>query len=280
MIQFLKEKFSDQENLIDEFLLPGNVLKRLEDDISEDVKKRFVSNFLDKLVADGILTPEQRAYPPDTNAWSVDFPSWFGPVDSNKGRRFFVIGSEPHIHFPFLQSVYQLNGATTKSQSHEMLSFLWELLSFDGQDFDDFLSEIYLTDLIPAAPMRGSGTPLGSSDSLTAFFQPVGNWTEWRNKYASQNLADEIAAVRPELILTQGKDVLEIVMNALSVQGPIEMHRIESVNGRAQNIRVVDWNGYKIVSVPHVGTRRHKAFYRANIGALRVQLANLLPSET
>lgn len=278
MIQHLKKKFNDQENLIDQFLLPGNVLKQLENGIPVEIKKRFVNGFLDKLVAEGILTTEQRTHAPETNPWSVDFPSWHGPFDTSRGKRFVVVGSEPHIHFPYLQSVYQLNGETTDDSPHEMLKFLHEILSFNGESFEVILDELYLTDLLPLAPMRGNGTAVGSPEKLEAFLTSVGSWSALRREYATRHLADEIAAVNPQLVIAQGKDVFDQIIGFLNIDSPVKSCRIASTVGNAHNVRCVDWRTLKIVSLPHVGTRQHKGFYRRHAADVSSGLAQLVKS--
>lgn len=276
MIQHLKKKFNDQENLIDQFLLPGNVLKKLEDGIPVEIKKRFVNGFLDKLVAEGILTPEQRTHAPETNPWSVDFPSWHGPFDPSRGKRFVVIGSEPHIHFSYLQSVYQLNGETTTDSPHEMLKFLHEILSFNGESFEEILDELYLTDLLPFAPMRGNRTAMGSPEKLEAFLTSVGSWSALRREYATRHLAEEIAAVKPQLVIAQGKAVFDQIIRFLHIEAPVKSCRIASTVGNAHNVRCVDWQTFKIVSLPHIGTRQHKGFYRRHAADARSGLAQLV----
>ena len=276
MIQYLKKKFNDQENLIDQFLLPGNVLKQLENGVPVEIKKRFVSGFLDKLVAEGILTSDQRTHAPESNPWSVDFPSWHGPLDPSRGKRFVVIGSEPHIHFPYLQSVYQLNGETTAEGPHEMLKFLHEILSFNGESFDEILNELYLNDLLPFAPMRGNGQVVGSPQRLEAFLKTVGSWSQLRRAYATQSLPEEILAVRPQLVIAQGKDVYDQVVDILDIKAPGKWHRVETGGEKSQYIRCVDWRDVKIVSVPHIGTRQHKGFYRKHAADVKAGIMELL----
>lgn len=276
MLQFLQKKFNDQQNLIDHFLLPGNVLKQLEDGIDLEVKKRFVNGFLDKLVADKILTQEQRSHAPESNPWSVDFPSWHGPLSPDRGKRFFVVGSEPHIHFPYLQSVYQLNGEKTDRTPHEMLKFLHEILSFNGESFEEILNELYLTDLLPFAPMRGNGQIVGSPERLEAFLKSVGSWSQLRRTYAAQNLPEEILAVRPEMVIAQGKDVYDQLIDILDVNSPDKWRQIKTGERKSQYIRCIDWRGVKIVSVPHIGTRQHKGFYRRHAADVKAGIMELL----
>ena len=276
-MKFLKQKFNDQSGLIDQFLLPGNVLKKLENQIPKDLARKFVNQFLEKMENEGIFNREIRDAVSDQNPWSVDFPSWYGPFDENAGKRFFIIGAEPHIHFEYIQSVYQLNGEAGTTPRHEIFDFLVSLLG-DKDDCDKVLSDIYMTDLFPLAPKRGNGKHVGSTARLEELLKGVGSWHGLRRKYAKSNLAQEIEAVRPELVITQGKVVFDEVVFALSIESPATSFRIESRTKGVQNqsSRMVKWKNCKIISIPHVGTMRHRAFYRNQVGDVSRVLNNVL----
>lgn len=75
-------------------------------------KKDFVEQFIKKIVENGLMMQssidEVKANYPK-NSWSIDFPSWLGEFNEKKGKKVMIIGSEPHIHYEFLQTVYGFN---------------------------------------------------------------------------------------------------------------------------------------------------------------------------
>ena len=141
-MKFLKEKFFDKKNNIDYFLNGNNQLLELEktDKISLDVKKDFVDQFINKLVENKIIAQStidsvRENYP--ANSWSIDFPGWVGNFDEGKGKKFIIIGAEPHIYFEYLQTVYFFNNGNSANtfieKHHPIFRFLSEVLAHKFQ---------------------------------------------------------------------------------------------------------------------------------------------------
>ena len=275
-MKYLKEKFFDKNNCIDNFFIQKRRLLELERNVSikEDVKKLFVEEFVKNIVDQKILSQETINSVPADNPWSIDFPGWIGEFDEEKGKKFFIIGAEPHIHFKYLQTVYGFNGekaaATYVDNHHPIFKFLSELLAHKFQlTKEDALDECYLTDLFPLSPLRGNGLSVGSADKIQFVIGQNDNWSAIRIKYAKANLAKEIEFVKPKIIITQGKEVLREVINALSITDKVTEIYIPAIKGKGQFIRKVLWNNILIISVPHIGSQRMRTFWNSNIEQIK-----------
>ena len=275
-MKYLKEKFFDKNNCIDNFFIQKRRLLELERNVSikEDVKKLFVEEFVKNIVDQKILSQETINSVPADNPWSIDFPGWIGEFDEEKGKKFFIIGAEPHIHFKYLQTVYGFHGenaaATYVDNHHPIFKFLSELLAHKFQlTKEDALDECYLTDLFPLSPLRGNGLSVGSADKIQFVIGQNDNWSAIRIKYAKANLAKEIEFVKPKIIITQGKEVLREVINALSITDKVTEIYIPAIKGKGQFIRKVLWNNILIISVPHIGSQRMRTFWNSNIEQIK-----------
>ena len=275
-MKFLTDKFYDQENRIKNFLGAGNRLLALEKDqnIDDEIKRLFVNQFIEKIIEQNIISREAINSVNDKNPWSIDFPSWIGEFDEKKGKRFFVIGAEPHIHYKYLQTVYGFHDEKSVTayieDDHPIFSFLSQLLAEKFQlSKGEALNECYLTDLFPLSARRGNGLSVGSADKLQFLIGKNDNWIDIRRKYAKSNLAKEIKAVKPEIVITQGKEVFKEVLVALDIKGKVTELFVPSLKGKRQFIRKVQWNDTLIVSVPHIGSRRMRTFWRSNLEQIK-----------
>lgn len=275
-MQFLKQKFNDVNNCIDHFISQGNTLKDLEHDssISEVLKENFVKTFAEKLIRNEIFTPSAMSCLPEANPWSIDFPSWFGPFNEQKGKKVFVIGAEPHIHSKYLQTVYHLNNERAAdyylSDAHPLFKFLTEIISARlNVSQHEALEECYLTDLFPMSPFRGEGLAVGTAEGIQAAIGKEHNWYTIRAKYARENLRSEIEAVKPKMIITQGVSVLEEVIPILGIETNMVAKVVKQLSGRSHYIRRVDYNGIPIISVPHIGSGRTRTFWKKNIDQIK-----------
>lgn len=275
-MNFLKAKFFDKENCIDAFLDSGNKLYELEKNpnIPEETKRLFVEQFVRKIVELEIISQEAIQSAPESNPWSIDFPSWIGSFDETKGKRFLIIGAEPHIHFKYLQTVYGFHNEhpvnTYINDHHPIFKYLSALLAHRYQlTKEEALHECYLTDLFPLSPMRGNGLSVGSMDKLQSVIGQKERWEHIRMKYARTNLAKEIEFVKPQLVITQGKQVLGEVLNALDVRDRVKEVYIPAVSGKGQFIRQIEWKNILIISVPHIGSQRMRTFWNSNLEQIK-----------
>ncbi len=250
--------------------------------INEDVKLQFVSKFIEYLIEKKFITTEIINSIDDLNAWSIDFPSWYGDFDESIGKKIVIIGSEPHIHNKYLQTVYGFNGEThlddylDTRKCHPIFGFISELVSHKYKiSKGQALKECYLTDLFPLSPFRGNGKSVGSPEKLQKLLGQNGNWVELRHNYAKRNLAFEIEQVNPEIIITQGKDVFDEVVKILKIETKAEWIPIKPSTGKRQFIRTVTWNNRKIISVPHIGSQRMRTFWNNNIHLVKEAISEI-----
>ena len=274
-MRFLREKFADKENYLATFLGPDNTLLELDKTgrIDEDIKRRFVEQFTAHLVKEGVVKQDLIESLNGSNPWSVDFPSWTGEFNENRGKRFMIIGAEPHIHYPHVQTVYQFNGEKSPEsflEAHPIFSFLSEVLASRFQiSRTEALLDCYLTDLFPLGPLRGNGIHVGSAEKIQAAIGEAGNWRELRLGYARTSLKFEIAGVKPEVIITQGKDVLMEVIAALGIKSEITHSFVKPSTGKGQYIRKVMYDEIPVISVPHLGSRRIRTFWQKNLEQIK-----------
>jgi hypothetical protein len=200
-MRFLKQKFADQKNYIDSFL-DDNTLKKLSKPENEQNKASFVQQFIEELIRKNILDQKLINTVNDTNAWSIDFPSWHGEFDEKLGKRIFIIGSEPHIHHKYLQTVYGLHNEKSLQKyittEHAIFRFVSELVASKYSiEKEEALTQCYFTDLFPLSPYRGSGLKVGSSQGIQKVIGNTGEWVKIRYQYAKENLPLEIASLKP-----------------------------------------------------------------------------------
>jgi hypothetical protein len=274
-MKYLKTKFFDSNNLIDGFLETSNCLKKLESDqIPESVKKQFGQTFIKGLQDKNVINAETINAVNEKNPWSIDFPSWHGTFDESKGKKIFVIGSEPHIHHKYLQTVYGLNSTLSPTEyiksGHPIFKFLSSILHQRfGLSQEEVIEECYLTDLFPLSPFRGNGLKIGSTNKIQKVIGYNDNWPCIRYRYAKLNLIDEIEYVKPEVILTQGKEVFYEVLKILGIVEKAEEIAIIPKTGKKQYVRVTKWNNISVISVPHVGSKRMRTFWNENLNAVK-----------
>ena len=279
-MEFLKQKFYDNKGYLNTFLGPKNFLLKLEESkdedsgVPEEIKKAFVKQFIERLVKQNILNQSIINSVTDLNPWSIDFPSWHGEFDEKKGKAFFIIGSEPHIRNKYLQNVYGFHGQKEieayLSDSHPLFRFISEILSYKYDiSKEEVLKECYLTDLFPLSPFRGNGLKVGSATSLQKVVGENGSWTNIRYSYANKNLPFEINNVKPKLIITQGKQVFNEVIEILAIEEKRNKVGVQPAKGKKQYIRSVSWNNIGIISVPHIGSQRMKTFWNSNMDLIK-----------
>lgn len=271
-MNFLKQKFFDNKNIINSFLTNQNQLLDLEKkpEIDSYSKKTFVKNFIAGLIEEAILEPKTVNAIDDTNAWSIDFPSWYGNFNEKKGKQVMIIGSEPHIHFKYLQTVYHLNNEKHIDEylinGHKIFNYASKLISKKlNLSQEAALRECYLTDLFPLAPFRGNGKNVGSPENIQKAIGQNGKWEKIRYTYAKNNLISEIENVKPRIILSQGKAVFKEIIKILNVSEDIIEKKILTQKGNNQIIRFTKWRDIEIVSVPHIGSQRMGTFWKQNL---------------
>ena len=252
------------------------------DKISLDVKKDFVDQFINKLVENKIIAQStidsvRENYP--ANSWSIDFPGWVGNFDEGKGKKFIIIGAEPHIYFEYLQTVYFFNNGNSANtfieKHHPIFRFLSEVLAHKFQiTKEEVLNDCYLTDLFPLSPFRGKGVSVGSVDKIQAVIGSE-SWINIRLAYAKINLLKEIDAVKPKLIITQGKEVLKEVINVLGITEKLSVIPVVPSSGKRQFIRKVEWNNISIISVPHIGSQRMRTFWKSNMEQIKKAVSEI-----
>ncbi|MEP0365793.1 MAG: hypothetical protein ABJN36_09930 [Cyclobacteriaceae bacterium] len=281
-MKFLKSKFFDQNNALETFLDSGNCLKRLEksDQISESVKRQFAETFVKNLIDSNVISTESINSVDDQNAWSIDFPGWHGEFDETQGKKIFVIGAEPHIYNKYLQTVYGLNNEKSINElienGHPIFRYLSEILADRFQiSNQEVISETYLTDLFPLSPFRGSGLKVGSADKIQNVIGSSDNWSNIRHKYAKSNLASEIKFVKPQIILTQGKDVFYEVVEILGSSEQRTKIAIVPESGKKQYVRTTKWENIPVVSVPHIGSQRMRTFWNQNLNTVKQVISEL-----
>ncbi len=147
--------------------------------------------------------------------WAFDFPGYtgkFGP------RKYMVIGLEPHIEKRNFQKTYDIDtiaknydihvkngncagGCLNVGNSWKLWKRLIELTSApinSIEDWDKFFLQFYITDLCHFAPK-------GKANKI----EEIGKnkWKKIRSNVAGQFLKDEILFVKPELIISHGREV-------------------------------------------------------------------------
>jgi hypothetical protein len=281
-MEYLKQKFSDHNNNIKTFLTSDNCLLSLEknDKILETTKKDFVEGFVNDLLEKKIINERFKKSVDEANAWSIDFPSWHGEFNEKKGKKIFIIGSEPHIHHKYLQTVYGFNNERGLveyiNNDHPIFKFISDLLSYKFNfSKEEVLKECYLTDLFPLSPFRGNGISVGSTDKLQELLQDSASWIDIRYRYAKENLPYEVENVKPEIIVTQGKEVFEEVIKILGIKEIVSKIPVPTREGRNQFIRSIKWNGIDIISVPHIGSKRMRTFWNNNMDKVKEAIMQL-----
>lgn len=275
-MEYLKKKFSDKRDNINKFLTNNNCLLSLEStpNISVETKKDFVEDFINSLLEQGLIDNEFVNSIDDVNAWSIDFPGWHGGFNEKKGKKLFIIGSEPHIHNKYLQTVYGFNNEREIEKyinnDHPIFNFISDLFSHKLKiSKEDVLNDCYLTDLFPLSPFRGNGISVGSTDKIQDVIGDNGNWIKIRHEYAKKNLPFEIQSVRPEIIIAQGKEVFEELVSILEITDKPNKILVTPRKGKNQFIRSVKWNGLNIISVPHIGSKRMRTFWNDNMDRIK-----------
>lgn len=279
-MDFLKHKFFDSANLIEEYLLtPTGALKPLEY-LPESIKKGVRDNFFKGLKAIEAVGFKEETYnvvDEATNPWSIDFPGWIGSFDPKIGKKVFVIGSEPHIHHKYLQTVYGFHTANTETLNdssrryfefgHPIFRYLPHVLSsFLGVSEQEVLENCYLTDLVPFAPMKSKDNNVGSTNGINNLIKGTDDWRRIRRVYATDALADEILGVKPEIIVTQGKEVFyEVCQILLGSEFEVNQFPINKIKGKQQYVRMSKWGNIPILSVPHIGSKRMRTFWDVHI---------------
>jgi hypothetical protein len=283
-MDFLKRKFFDNDNLIEEYLLTQSGALNPLEYLPEPIKKGFRDNFFKGLKATEAVGFKEETYnvvDEATNPWSIDFPSWIGPFDPKSGKKVFVIGSEPHIGHRYLQTVYGFyteEGKSLHDLSRSYFGRTYSIFHFIPQILSpvlripeaEVLLHCYLTDLVPFAPMKSRDTKVGSTFKIADLIKGTGDWLNIRKEYASVALADEIKGVKPEIIVTQGKEVFYEVCKVLLDNKFEEKHfPVKKLKGRQQYVRMAKYGNIPILSVPHIGSKRMQTFWKLHINEVQ-----------
>lgn len=276
-MEFLENRFYDKDKYSQRFIKKGNILLKLEEEgeIEMESKVLFVQNFIDAIVNDGIISQSAiNSVDSEINPWSIDFPSWHGSFDLKKGKRFFIVGAEPHIHYRYLQTVYSLNGEETPTffvkNKHPIFSFLTEVLGDCLQlSKSEILGDCYITDLFPMSPMRSKETKVGSKSKIQDVIGDHDSWTRIRRKYARRHLTNEITSVNPEMIIAQGADVFGELESILDMERKTHKAPIIPQKGRREFIRSNIWQGIPVLSLPHIGSKRMRSFWINNLAMIK-----------
>lgn len=77
-----------------------------------------------------------------------------------------------------------------------------------------------------------------------------------------------------EIIITQGKEVLNVVLNALEVKEivkeKVREHYMPSLKGKGQFIRSTQWKNIPIISLPHIGSQQMRTFWNSNLEQIKI----------
>lgn len=143
--------------------------------------------------------------------WAFDFPGYTGSFST---RKYMVIGLEPHINQHNFQKTYDIdimkssydadgkkNTATMEYPLPGNSKKLWRrLIDLAGkqpvnskEEWLQFVSQFYITDLCHFAPK-------GQANLISG----IKTWSEIRAKIARKFLPEEIALVKPDVIITHG----------------------------------------------------------------------------
>lgn len=285
-MDFLKHKFFDRNNLIEQHLVTHTgALKPLED-LPENIRQLFRDSFFNGLLANNATAFNPVIYnavDETINPWSIDFPGWIGPFDPETGKKVFVIGSEPHIHHKYLQTVYgfhtldgeEIDGSSNRyyKYGHPIFRYLPTVLStFLNVPEQTVLEHCYLTDLVSFAPMKSAGKNAGSINGINNLIKGTGDWRYIRRSYASVALANEIQGVKPDIIVAQGKEVFREVCLILLGKEVEEKHDIQKLKGKQQYIRIAKWRDIPILSVPHIGSKRMRTFWESHLHEVKISV--------
>ena len=192
--------------------------------------------------------------------WGVDFSSWLGSWGTKK--KYMFIGAEPHIGNNY-QLVYDFGCFNDKSIEESAKihygreSDIWYYLTrifvddLTNSNITDFLSKCYITDLSHMVPKQcGQVKDISKKLNITEK-----EWSVFRSKVAQTFIPDEIKAVNPEYVILHGNASRNYFRDVLN----LKYTESYSITDSPYKILVGQFNGYKVVSIPHLkGDMRNK----------------------
>lgn len=208
--------------------------------LTKEESQEIVSGFNDEqeIIRESIIKEHE---------WAFDFPGYTGSFST---RKYMVIGLEPHINLHNFQKTYDIDimassyeadskkiSATTAYQLPGNSRKLWRrLIELTGnepvnskEEWLQFVSQFYITDLCHFAPKGQANLISGIKD-----------WSDIRAKIARKFLPEEIALVKPEIIITHGGDVAVTVgqiLGTFDCAGKLPQSR-RSADGNIRHISV------------------------------------------
>lgn len=183
--------------------------------------------------------------------WAFDFPGWIGdlsePNNNCYRRKIMVIGMEPHIESRYFQVAFGLRdlhaerkGELVEHSNGKLWTNLHRLFKGNSRYTDDFLRSLYVTDLCHFAP-KGEANLINRIKEESHGM----SWAIIREKIALAFLPREIELVDPCCIVSQGKDVTDLVDNEILKKmsnGDIEKHQS---NEDGEKFETAIPNGYR-----------------------------------
>lgn len=206
--------------------------------------------------------------------WGMDFSSWIG--EFNNDKEYFFIGAEPHLDKDF-QLVYDFGNITGKSLTETAMSHygrkndIWFYLT---QIFDDelsvksittFLSKCYITDLCHLVP-KGCGQVPGIVKKLSIRNK---DWSKFRTDMAKRFLVEEIKVVHPKFIILHGN----VARNFFNKEIGVNYTTTHPIEDSKWNILSGEFEGYKIISMPHLKGDMKNKLWKCNVKPRRFQSA-------
>lgn len=203
MKKFLERKFGKKivEILYD---MDQTTIDKSRLHLTKEESQAIVSGFNDaqEIISESIIKEHE---------WAFDFPGYTGSFST---RKYMVIGLEPHINQHNFQKTYDIDimASSYDTDSKKQIATtayplpgnsrkLWRrLIDLTGnepvnskEDWLQFVSQFYITDLCHFAPKGQANLISGIKD-----------WIEIRAKIAGKFLSEEIALVKPDVIITHG----------------------------------------------------------------------------
>ncbi|MCB9303869.1 MAG: hypothetical protein H6566_24790 [Lewinellaceae bacterium] len=247
--------------------------------------KSFAAAQMGRFIEKGLLTSEEHTHFKE-RGWGVDFSGWLGGISPGNGKKYMIIGVEPHIVHPQLvQVVYDFfskKGMEDSERAQELYLTghpLWkrvsELIYDDPQNKAEALLDCYIADICHFAPFN-----IGSADTIK---QKVSRWNKIRAVAAERYLLEEIQALSPSVIIAQGHTAFHTLKSLFGIRnGSVQILNKYAVGPRKIAIvRYFQLPDRVVIGVPHMGTsfNINRKFWNEHTAKVREDLLNkgLLP---
>lgn len=220
--------------------------------------KSLAATQMNSFIHEGFLTTEE--YDIFKNrGWGLDFSGWLGEMNPEKGRKYMIIGVEPHIVHPqLIQVVYDFFSKKDMKDSeraeelfhtgHPLWKRVSELIYENPKRKAEILMDCYIADICHFAPFD-----IGSADTIK---QKVPRWKRIRSRVADRYLIEEIQALEPSVIIAQGQVAFQSVQSLFNIRNRSVQVLNEYAVGPKKKlfVRYFKLSEVTVIGVPHMGT--------------------------